>query len=131
MKFSWEEKYRTGIKEIDDQHKYFIELLNNYFHAADENRSQEEMKELFRKISDYAIEHFTTEEKYFDKFNFQEAEEHKLKHQEMLNEIKIIKTIKDKDDVDFSVMLFLSEWLDEHLEKMDQNYVECFKRHGM
>jgi len=133
MKIDWKEEYSVGIKEIDDQHKYFISLLNNLYNAIVEGKSREELKVLFRSLSDYAEKHFATEEKYFDEFNYEGAAEHKRKHQEMRDEIEKIKNMDEEKEIDFygNIVYFLKDWLEDHLEKMDQKYKECFSKHGL
>jgi len=133
MKIEWKEEYSVGVKEIDDQHKYFISLLNDPYNAITAGKKQEELKELFQYIADYAEKHFATEEKYFDEFNYEGAAEHKMKHQEMREEIEKIKNMDDGKEIDFygNIVYFLKDWLDEHLQKMDQEYKECFSKHGL
>lgn len=129
----WKDEYSVGIREIDDQHKYFIELLNDLYNAISANKGRQELKDLFEKLSDYAERHFATEEEYFDKFNYEGAAEHKLKHQEMRDEIKKIKNQESGNEIDFygNIVYFLKGWLEDHLEKMDQKYEECFRKHGL
>ena len=133
MDIKWKDEYSVGVKEIDDQHKYFIKLLNDLFCAVSGNKSQPELKDLFERLAEYAEKHFATEEKYFDEFGFEGAAEHKLKHQEMRDEIARIKNQSAKSGIHFygSIVYFLQEWLDEHLVKMDQEYKKCFASHGL
>ena len=34
MEIEWKEEYSVGVKEIDDQHKYFISLLIFFVHPC-------------------------------------------------------------------------------------------------
>jgi hemerythrin len=133
MEIEWKDEYSVGIKEIDDQHRYFISLLNNLYGAIGSSKNQIELEILFQKLSDYAEIHFATEEKYFNDFNYEGAEEHKLKHQEMRDEIVRIKNQESGNNIDFygNIVYFLKDWLEDHLEKMDQKYKDCFVRHGL
>jgi hemerythrin len=133
MEIKWKDKYSVGIKEIDEQHMYFIVLLNDLYNAIITSKDREELKKLFQKLSDYAEKHFAAEEKYFDEFNYEGAAEHKLKHQEMRDEINKIKNMEGGNEIDFygNMVYFLKDWLEDHLEKMDQKYKECFIKHGL
>jgi hemerythrin len=133
MEIKWKDEYSVGIKEIDDQHKYFIALLNDLYSAVCSNKGRQELQDLFQEVSDYAEKHFSTEEKYFDEFNYDGAEEHKMKHQEMRDEIKKIKNQEGGNEIDFygNIVYFLKDWLEDHFEKMDQEYEECFAKHGL
>jgi hemerythrin-like metal-binding protein len=133
MEIKWKDEYIVGIKEIDDQHKYFIALLNDLYNAVCSNKGRQELNDLFQELSNYAEKHFATEEKYFDEFNYDGAEEHKMKHQEMRDEIKKIENQKAGNEIDFygNIVYFLKDWLEDHFEKMDQEYEECFTKHGL
>jgi hemerythrin len=133
MQIEWKEEYGVGSKEIDDQHKYFISLLNDLNNAIVAGKSREELKGLFQYVADYAEKHFATEEKYFDEFNYEGAAEHKMKHQEIRDEIEKIKKMDDGKEIDFygNIVYFLKDWLEKHLAEMDQEYEECFTKHGL
>jgi hemerythrin len=133
MEIRWKDEYTVGIKEIDDQHKYFLSILNDLYNAVITSKDREELNSLFQKLSDYAEKHFATEEKYFDEFNYEGAAEHKLKHQEMREEIERIKKQENGNEIDFygNIVYFLKDWLEDHLEKMDQKYEKCFIEHGL
>ncbi|MFA5925402.1 MAG: bacteriohemerythrin [Parcubacteria group bacterium] len=133
MEIRWKDEYSIGVSEIDQQHRYFITLLNDLYGAVISNKGQQKLEHLFQVLSDYAEEHFTTEEKYFDKFNYEGAKEHKFMHQKMRDEIKRIKNQETGKEIDFygNVVYFLNDWLENHLEKMDRKYAECFMEHGV
>jgi len=133
MEIKWKDEYSVGIKEIDEQHKYFITLLNDLNNAVCSSKDRHELDTLFQKLAEYAERHFATEEKYFDEFNYDGAAEHKLKHQEMRDSIKKIENQKSGNEIDFygNIVYFLKDWLEDHLEKMDQEYEECFSKHGL
>jgi hemerythrin len=133
MEISWKNEYSVGIREIDDQHKYFISLLNNLYNAIVAAEKREELRGHFEALKDYAEKHFATEEKYFDEFCYDGAEEHKAKHREIRDEIKRIENMAEGKEIDFygSLVYFLNDWLEDHLQKMDQKYKDCFHEHGL
>ena len=133
MLIKWKNKYNVGIKEIDDQHQRFIKIINKFYDAIVIGKSQEELSGLFQTLTDYAEEHFSMEEKYFDEFNYTGAAEHKLKHEEIRAKLRRLKEKKVKNKIEFNVDLvyFLKEWLDNHLDQMDRKYLKCFREHGV
>ena len=38
----WEDKYKTGYKRIDDQHKELIEIINDLYDCMDNRDSEDE-----------------------------------------------------------------------------------------
>jgi hemerythrin len=66
----WEDKFSVGISIIDEEHKKLIGLLNKVVFAKGHNDNPEEIREVLRKMINYAITHFATEETYMKKFNY-------------------------------------------------------------
>jgi len=133
MALEWDEKYSVGVKEIDDQHKRFIEIMNSLYSVAYAGESKNGLEEIFLNIMNYRDNHFATEEKYFDLYQYENAVEHKSEHQKLRDEVeKFYKQYKeDGVDVAADLMDFLENWLVDHLENQDQKYVECFKKNGL
>jgi hemerythrin len=53
----WDDKYSVGISRIDDEHKQFIDIVNEAIATKEHNDNPEELKELLHKITMYAISH--------------------------------------------------------------------------
>lgn len=131
--FQWTPDYSVNVKELDEQHKKFIAVLNDLYQAILNNRQKEELQGIFAKLDDYLNFHFATEEKYFDKFNYEGSEEHKAEHQKAKDKIADIKQ-RSKDDekvISFELIDFLEDWLISHVDTMDKKYTKCFNEHGL
>ena len=77
--------------------------------------------------------HFATEEKYFDEFKYEGAEEHKAEHRKLEKSVADMQKRAKAGDLTFTVELldFFEDWLIKHLAEMDQKYVKCFNEHGL
>ena len=129
----WEEKYSVGVKLIDDQHKMMFETINTLIDILGGVPQKNEIDEIISKLVEYKKFHFATEEKYFDDFNYENAEEHKAKHRDFNNKLDEL-VAKNKDDsiiLAFGLIDFLEDWLLDHLITEDQKYVECFAKNGL
>jgi len=133
MSIVFKEEQSVGVKEIDDQHRQFIAILNELADAINNNKAKETLAHIFDELGSYAEFHFATEEKYFDMFNYAEAEEHKIKHKELSNKIAELKSKMAGNQISLSFELvdFMEDWLVDHLANIDQKYVQCFKEHGL
>lgn len=133
MSIIWKKEYSMGIKEIDDQHQYFVSIINSLLDAINERRVAGELNTIINKLYDYAVFHFKTEEKYFDFFNYEGATEHKLEHIKPLGRVQEFKDEKKEDPwaLAFRLADFLEDWLIDHLANMDKKYVACFHEHGL
>ena len=82
---------------------------------------------------DYKVEHFKTEEDYFKQFKFEGAKEHIKEHKDFNEKLKSLKKRHETtlEPVSVDVMLFLKDWLLDHIKVTDMKYVDCFKEHGL
>lgn len=130
---TWKEEYSVGVFEIDNQHKTMVILINKLFDAMKQGRANTILGSTISELFFYAQTHFRTEEKYFDKFNYKEKEEHKKVHQSFIAEMEKFKTGFDSGKITLSleVFNFLKNWLDQHILGEDKKYVDCFKQNGL
>jgi len=131
--FKWLDKYSIDIEEIDNQHNTLLSIMNHLYTAFMKKRVSEEIDEILQRLHDYAKYHFNTEEKYFKKFGYEKASEHKKLHDTFLEKIADMKTDIEILDtsVIYRIMSFLRNWLTNHIQIEDKKYVECFKKHGV
>jgi hemerythrin-like metal-binding protein len=135
MAFEWSDKLSVNVKEIDAQHKHFIEILNEVYDYVINKEVENVIKIGLVKLTDYAKVHFATEEKYFDMFNYEHAVEHKEAHRKLVAAINDF--IKEKENTTDIYMLtidlidLLEDWLVNHLGTMDKRYTKCFNEHGL
>jgi hemerythrin len=132
-KLEWEDVYSVGVKEIDEQHKLMFDTINELFEAINEKRHEEILGNIIKKLVEYKVLHFETEEKYFKKFNYVNESEHVAHHRFFNDELNRITSKYSKYNFEFAFELveFLENWLIEHLMNEDQKYKQCFKEHGL
>ena len=58
----WTDKYLVGIKEIDNQHKGLVVLINELFNLMSQGKAKDNMNEIFIHLTEYTKKHFYTEE---------------------------------------------------------------------
>lgn len=136
MPIPWDKEYSVNVVEIDDQHKYFIGLMNELYDVMLTKNSNKKIQEVFEKLVLYANVHFATEEKYFDQFNYELADEHKREHKKLTIKIEEFKNLyqekpQDTFEITKDLIDFLENWLVDHLANQDKKYVECFNKNGL
>lgn len=133
MLIEWTEKNSVGVKELDNQHKKIIKIINELYEAMKNDEIDEKIEKIFNELVDYANYHFSTEERYFDLFNYQEKEVHKQQHNDYKKKISsfIKKSSGDKIFLPFELIDFLEDWWIYHINYSDKKYTECFHRHGL
>lgn len=130
----WDDSLSVKIKEIDDQHKKLIEMINEFYtHIIEEKKLKDNLLKLLDELAEYTKFHFSTEEKYMDEFNFEYTDFHKKEHAEFINKVFGAKKRINEGKMVFSVEItnFLKDWLVNHIKGTDQNYIECFHDHGL
>lgn len=130
---TWSDKLSLGIKELDDQHKVWIEIINELNDAMRAGKSKEVLGDVFKKLLDYTQYHFKSEEDLFDKYLYPPATEHSQKHKKMVDDVnKYYNDFKaGKLTVSINLMQLLSNWLIDHIQKEDKQYAPFLKEKGV
>jgi hemerythrin len=123
----WTNALSTGIKRIDDQHKRFIVLINKSNDLVEAKNNKALIKEL-PILLDYARTHFSTEEEIFDKYSYPYSNEHKIAHLKLLEKaISFYDKAEKGEAIGKEFMVFLKDWLVNHLKKHDFKYSKYFQ----
>lgn len=80
----WNEEYRLGISQIDEQHKYLFEIVAQIANLDALTSTKEELKAILVELSRYMNEHFNDEEVYMHRIGFPEYENHRKLHREII-----------------------------------------------
>jgi hemerythrin len=126
----WTDKASVGIKEIDAQHQKFFGYVNNYYDLCQsEKYNPKKAKDMMSEILSYARKHFSTEERYFEKYNYPQMNEHKEEHLKLINRaLKIYDSFDGEKETSLVFLEFLKDWLEKHLKEEDGKYAEYFSR---
>lgn len=129
----WSDTFSVNVKEIDDQHKVFIEMINTLLYALQEKKGREVLNDIFNKMAIYAKTHFDTEEKYMIQFNYMGYYLHKKEHDQFaLNTIELKEQIHRSDMVlTLDIYYFLTDWLVNHILGTDKKYSKHFNDNGL
>jgi methyl-accepting chemotaxis protein/hemerythrin len=133
--FEWTENLSVGVTIIDEQHKYFIGLINRLSEVTDKHESTQVINDILKELRNYTIFHFFTEEKYFKKFAFIEADRHIEEHNKLKQIVdKFIERNSKKKNIYSNITdltTFLIDWLVFHIGKSDRRYIDCFHKNGL
>ncbi|MCL5775087.1 MAG: bacteriohemerythrin [Patescibacteria group bacterium] len=134
MSFIWSEAYSLHIKEIDSQHRRWVELIGGLNQAIVAGRTEQDLVSIFDKIFDFTKLHFATEEKYFKEFGYEAADEHCAAHRAFigrLNKLQDEVHENNKFQISLELAAMLEMWVAEHVLKADKKYEKCFHEHGL
>jgi hemerythrin len=131
MPLQWTPDLSVNVKEIDEQHKHFIAMMNDFYGASRNINDSHELNRLFADLLKYAELHFSTEERYFDLCKYEASEEHRNEHYEMREKLTaFMNKLENGGDILLDLMDFLEDWLVIHLGEYDKKYTKCLNDHG-
>jgi len=118
--FAWNDSLLVGIKDIDEQHRRLVELINGLNDAVTRSGQHCPAPELVARLKAYADEHFHIEEGYMQAFAYPDFEQHLREHDSFRAAVQIFEDNSASDSANPSEVLdFLKHWLTEHILGLD------------
>lgn len=124
----WNEDLRTGIADIDEQHKSLFETIDKLSNCCS-NKAQ--FYEALIELQTYVSVHFKTEEKYMRYLDYPDYQEHKSCHDKFTEDYRAI--FQDNTSVDNLLELApllvknFENWLINHYTKEDVKMAKFIK----
>jgi hemerythrin len=121
---NWNDDLSVHIKEIDEQHRKLIDMINNLHSAMGSGRGNEAMGKVLAGLVDYTKTHFATEERLMAKHTYSGYLSHKAQHDALTKQVIDLYTKfqEGKAMVTVEVMNFLKDWLTKHIQDSDKKY---------
>lgn len=129
--FEWNDTFSVNVKEIDEQHKVLLGMINKLHDAA--SAGTDAHREIIHGILDYAKSHFATEEKYMHRFHYPDYHVHRSEHRAFAEKAQELKERLEHDALILTLELsnFLRDWLRGHILGSDKRYASHFNEHGL
>jgi hemerythrin len=121
-RLTWSDDFSIGNKEIDDQHKELIAILDNLNQSIGKKWKSHLIHETILELQHYAVMHFSTEEIYMCDIGHEEIERHMAEHEVFrakANKLEMI-ALNESDDKKSDLVKFLQEWLVNHVMTEDK-----------
>jgi hemerythrin len=130
---SWQPSYSVYVDALDAQHQKLFSVLEGLQAEIDRGQGRIAAERVFPQLIAYTQYHFAEEERLMEKYNFPGLAEHKLQHEILTRRVLLFKKSHDEGNssVPLSLVLFLQEWLRNHIIGSDKQYGEFFKREGV
>ncbi len=122
--FKWDPAYFTvNVPELDNEHQLLIAKMNAVYDAQSTNKNVTEVAQLMHDFAAYAGKHFSDEEEFMTKTNYEGIEEHKAIHRQLIKQINDYVAVFDKSGkVSNDFFRFFSLWLTSHIRGVDIKY---------
>lgn len=130
---NWLPAYSVGITEIDEQHKRLVAMINELHEGMSAQKGRETLVSVVNGLTEYADEHFAFEEKYMQKFNYNDFIAHKRQHDAFREKVGKFRdgVVGKKLFVSLDMMDYLKDWLVTHIQGSDMLYMDCFFDNGL
>src|ERR1700674_1001634 len=115
--FIWNEKFSVGMKSMDDQHKYFLNLLNNLDDEIQRKNGDETVHTAINSLSAYGMLHFRAEEKILFTCGYPETEHQRQEHSFFVMQVKEMEASYLDGNLSRlgSIASFLRDWFINHI----------------
>lgn len=124
MRLIWNEALRTGIEEVDQQHRQLIDIINELDFAWENNQSPEEFDRGIFLLSEYVVFHFGTEEAlmFARDGGSPYVERHLGEHRQFIEHLETFKRLPEESRWQgvASLVDYLKVWLLAHVMGTDK-----------
>ena len=129
----WTDGYSVKVKEIDEQHKKLVGMINTLNSAMSDGLGPLLQKDIINEMAAYALSHFATEEKYMLRYIYPDYAEHKKEHDIFTQKAKDLQERFSGGNyiLTVEILSFLRHWLYNHIMKTDKKYSKHFNDHGL
>ncbi|QWR76080.1 bacteriohemerythrin [Candidatus Magnetomonas plexicatena] len=130
---TWNDNLSVGVKELDDQHKKLIALINELFDAVTARKGKDALGPVLSELVEYTKYHFGNEERLFATHGYVNAAAHKQEHDDLTQKvISFDAQFKaGRAMVDLLLMNFLKDWLTKHIVGTDKKYSAFLNEKGI
>jgi hemerythrin-like metal-binding protein len=131
--FQWSKAYSVGVAVLDEQHQVLVAALHDLDEALRRGAGLAVIDEILKRLVDYASLHFATEENFMVQYRYPAFHIHRHHHQKF--RVALAGFLSDhqagKSGVPVKVLLFVQQWLKQHVLKQDKLYTDFLHARGV
>lgn len=130
---TWSDELKLGIPSIDQQHRAMVDIVNRVHRALEEGMGHDFIVQILDELINDTLAHFKYEEELFEKYGYQETEEHKDTHGKLVEQVATLRSTMNEGGytINAEVMTFLEYWATFHILKTDAAYVDFLISKGV
>ncbi len=135
---TWDENYSVGVREMDEQHKRIIQMVNDLAtRSKDPEGWLEACADALAAMSEYAATHFAEEEELMATHRYRQLARHHKEHKVFRRDIVVLgDEIASYGAAVPPALLerlnqYLCDWLCRHILETDMQYKTFFNSRGV
>ena len=121
MTVEWKEEYGVGLSEVDNQHRRFLEIINNLGECINQKTYKEKGAEIFFSLVHFADQYLLREKMLVNEVKGIDYSFFRQKHQEFLDQLHEFQTLCKEN---CSEMLYID--LYNYLKRMYPEYLSYY-----
>ncbi|MBK8010674.1 MAG: hemerythrin family protein [Deltaproteobacteria bacterium] len=121
----WSDRFATGDKSVDEQHKELFRLVNKLHDAMKQGKGKEHTVPTIKALAAYVVKHFAAEEALMERSKYPGLAQHRKIHEDLTGKVGVLLADAQAGKNIFTTELshFLADWLRNHIEGTDQKMV--------
>jgi len=125
----WRKEFSVGVKELDNQHKKIIKILNQIFTLHEKGKDERQMEKIISNLYEYIKDHFRIEEEYMVKYNYPGYDKQKEEHNRFIDRFSEFQRefLKGHRLTAINLFNFVWDWFSQHILKLDKLYSRFLK----
>jgi len=128
MLIDWSDQYAIGIPRIDEQHKFFFQVVHRLHKECLANEGEDAVLETLVFLESYVRKHFQAEEAFMREHEYPRVEEHGKLHVAFLERyLELIEEFKESgpsQQLAEHAAELVQGWLVDHIAKADMAYAK-------
>lgn len=127
----WSEDFRIGEKKIDKEHWGLFALINDLDGKRSQGAVEASIASTIEALVAYVDIHFEHEERLMQETGYPELESHRKVHVALASKVGEFRAdfMRSPETFDYDrLMDFLSNWLSEHIVKLDMKFAAFLKK---
>ena len=128
---AWSDEFKVGDKEIDKEHWGLFALIHDLEGKLADGVAEQSIQVTIDALVAYVDVHFEHEERVMKAEGYPKFEEHKETHRDLERQVDAFQEELKRapDTFDYAALMeFLSNWLSEHIIKLDMDFAEFRKQ---
>ncbi len=119
---AWNDTLSVGVREIDEQHRKLVQLINGLHDHMVAGDAREIMGKVLERIVQYTAFHFETEEKLMQQHAYTLSPAHVREHKNLVQTALALqsKFANGQTSITMETMTFLRDWLQHHILESDK-----------
>jgi hemerythrin len=127
-KVAWSDDYALDLPEIDEQHQYLFQLINEVWLAVANRADRDTALGVISALEHYTVTHFAAEEAFMREQQYSRYHEHRAEHEKFVSRVVLEKSgVKAGGFLSLELVHFLRDWLVQHIRFTDRAYADEFR----